>query len=465
MIDSVEGKKRSNEMQTSAVQTTAPDAEVADIAALALELTKANGAEDAKVEISRTESRSVTVRNGVPAERKFQLVSEVTITVFRDGRRASTATSDLSRSGLDAAIVAALSIAAVTARDEAAGPADEKHLASDIHDLDLCHPADVALDDMVESARRAEAAAYAVDKAIAATNGASVHVAHGVSLLATSRGFMGSTPWSMNAISATAVAAGERERQIGFWSDAARVYESLPSPDEIGKTAASRALGALNSRSVPTQTCPVLFEPMAAMGLLREFVAAASGDALYRTGSFLKDRAGTSLFPEDISVIEDPFVKRGMSSRCFDGDGISVSRRAVIDRGVLRGYFLGLYAARRLKMEPTGSGYGPHNLEVRSERSSTADDLRSMLSKLGRGLFVTDLVGGGVNRLNGDLSRAARGFWVEGGEIQFAVSGVTLASNLFDMFGGLRAIGGDRLARGGMTTGSWLIDEMKVGGL
>ncbi|WP_395062477.1 TldD/PmbA family protein [Paraburkholderia silvatlantica] len=452
-------------MQTSAAEVTTTDADVGDIATLALELAKANGADNAKVEVSRTEGRSVTVRGGVPAERKFQLVSEVAITVYRDGRRASTSTSDLSRDGLDAAIAAALHIAAVTARDEAAGPADEAQLASDFIDLDLCHPADVALDDMVESARRAEAAAYAVDKAIAATNGASVHTTSGVSILATSRGFMGRTPWSMNAISATAVAAGERERQIGFWSDAARNYESLPSPDEIGKTAASRALGALNSRSVPTQTCSVLFEPLAAMSLLREFVGAASGDALYRSGSFLKDRIGAALFPEDVSVFEDPFVKRGMSSRCFDGDGISVSRRTVIDRGVLKGYFLGLYAARRLKMNPTGSGYGPHNLEVRSEHSDATDGLQSMLSKLGRGLFVTDLVGGGVNRLNGDFSRAARGFWVEGGEIQFAVSGVTLASNLFAMFGGLRSIGGDKLTRGGMTTGSWLIDEMKVGGL
>jgi len=452
-------------MQTSAVEMTETDADVGDVAALALELAKANGAEDAKVEVSRTEGRSVMVRNGVPAERKFQLVSEVAITVFRDGRRASTSTSDLSRNGLDAAIAAALHIAAVTARDEAAGLADETQLAADFLDLDLCHPADVALDDMVETARRAESAAYAVDKAIAATNGASVHTTSGVSLLATSRGFMGRTPWSMHAISATAVAAGERERQIGIWSDAARVYEGLPRPDEIGKTAAARALGALNSRSIPTQTCSVLFEPMAAMGLLREFVGAASGDALYRTGSFLKDRVDVALFPEDISVIEDPFVKRGVSSRCFDGDGIPVSRRAVIDRGMLKGYFLGLYAARRLKMSPTGSGYGPHNLEVLSEHSLTTDDFHSMLSKLGRGLFVTDLVGGGVNRLNGDFSRAARGFWVEGGEIQFAVSGVTVASNLFAMFAGLRAIGNDKLTRGGITTGSWLVDEMKVGGL
>jgi len=452
-------------MQTSGVEMTATDADVGDIASLALELAKTAGAEEAKVEVSRTEARSVTVRNGVPAERKFQLVSEVSITVFRDGKRASTSTSDLSRNGLDAAVTAALHIAAVTACDEAAGLADAKQLASDFVDLDLFHLADVALDEMVESARRAESATYAVDKAIATTNGASVRTTSGVSILATSRGFMGRTPWSMHAISASAVAAGERERQIGFWSDAARIYEGLPSPDEIGKTAAARALGALNSRPVPTQTCSVLFEPMAAMGLLREFVGAASGNALYRSGSFLKDRVGTRLFPEDISVFEDPFVRRGMSSRCFDGDGISVSQRNVIERGVLKGYFLGLYAARRLKMNPTGSGYGPHNLEVRSERSLATDDFSSMLSKLGRGLLVTDLVGGGVNRLNGDFSRAARGFWVEGGQIQFAVSGVTLASNLFAMFGGLSAIGGDKLARGGITTGSWLIDEMKVGGL
>lgn len=452
-------------MQTSVVEATVTDADVGDIASLALELARAAGAEEAKVEVSRTEASSVTVRNGAPAERKFQLVSEVSITVFRDGKRASTSTSDPSRDGLDAAITAALHIAAVTARDEAAGLADAEQLASDFVDLDLFHPADVALDEMVESARRAESAAYAVNRAIATTNGASVHTTSGVSLLATSRGFVGRMPWSMHAISASAVAAGERERQIGFWSDAARTYEGLLGPDEIGKTAAQRALGALNSRPVSTQTCSVLFEPTAAMGLLREFIGAASGDALYRSGSFLKNRKGSELFPEDISIVEDPFVKRGMASRNYDGDGISVSPRNVVDRGVLTGYFLGLYSARRLGMAPTGNGHGPHNLEVRSERALATDDRSSMLSKLGRGLLVTDLVGGGVNRLNGDFSRAGRGFWVEGGEIQFAVSGVTLASNLSAIFGGLRAIGNDKLSRGGIDTGSWLIDEMKVGGL
>lgn len=452
-------------MQTSGVDVTANDADIEDSALQALELARIAGAQDAKVGVARTEARAVTVRDGAPAERSFHLASEISITVFRDGKRASTSTSDRSREGLQAAITAALHIASVATRDEAAGLADAEQLASDFVDLDLFHPAEVTLDEMVEFARRAESAAYATDKAIARTNGASVHTRSGVSVLATSRGFMARVPWSLHAISASAVAAGKDEQQIAFWSDEARAYESLSSPQEIGRAAATRALGALNSAPVRTQTCSVLFEPMVAMSFLREFVASASGSALYRTGSFLTDRLGTMLFPEDISVVEDPFVMRGIASRCFDGDGIAVSRRNVIDRGALTGYFLDLYAARRLKMKPTGSGYGAHNLEIRSERSLVTDDLKSMLSKLGRGLLVTDLVGGGVNRLNGDFSRAARGFWIEGGEIQCAVSGVTLASNLLSMFGGVRAIGSDRLTRWGMTTGSWLIDEMKIGGL
>lgn len=457
--------KRSKEMQTGGVETAVTEADARDVASLAIELAKAAGANDARVEVSRTEERSITVRNGVPSERKFQLLSEISVTVFRNGKKASTSTSDLSRDGLDAAVSAALHIAAVTARDDAAGLADASQLASKRVDLDLYHPADVALDEMVDLACRAESASYATDSAISTTNGASVQTTSGVSILATSRGFLERTPWSVHAISASAVASGERERQIGFWSDSNRVFAELLTPEVTGATAARRALSALESRAVPTQTCSVLFEPTAALGLVRDFVGAASGEALYRTGSFLAERVGAALFPDHVSVFEDPFVARGMASRCFDGDGIAVVPRNVIDRGVLGGYFLGLYAARRLGMTPTGSGSGPHNLEVRSEQSLPADDFYSMLLKLNRGLVVTDMVGGGVNWLNGDFSRAVKGFWVESGEIQFAVSGITIASNMLDMYNGLRALGADKLTRGGVTTGSWLIDEMKLGGL
>ncbi|WP_245965097.1 TldD/PmbA family protein [Trinickia dinghuensis] len=438
--------------------------ELGDTAALALELARAAGAEGARVEVAHSESRTAMVRNRVPSERSFRLASEISITVYRDGKRASTSSSDLSREGLENAVRAALDITNVTAADSAAGLADPLQLANVFPDLDLYHPFEATLDDMMSYAQRTEAAAFEHDSSIRTSNGASVQTVSGVSLLATSVGFSASAPWSVHSLSCAPVAAGANEKQIGFWSHSARAFDDLAKAEEVGGVAAKRAMDALDARQIPTQQCAVLFEPTAALGLLGELVSAASGDALYRTGSFLKDRLGASLFPEHIHVSEDPFLKRGMGSRCFDSDGIPGSRRMLVQDGRLQGYFLGLYAARRLGLQPTGNGYGPHNLEVRSTRTSDEDDFGRMLGKLNRGLVVTEMVGGGVNRLTGDFSRAAKGFWVENGAIQFPVTGVTLASNLMEMFGGLQAIGSDAITRGASTSGSWLIEAMKVGG-
>ncbi|MEK7912875.1 TldD/PmbA family protein [Burkholderia contaminans] len=430
----------------------------------ALDLARRAGADGVRVEIDHVESRTATVRNRVPAERSLRLSSAVSLVVYRNGRRGATTSSDLSADGLAGAVAAAIDIASVTDADAAAGLARADLLATDFIDLDLYHPLDLSLDDMLEDARRAEEAAFSTSPAIVTTNGASVGTSAGLSLLATSEGFGHSVPWSTHFLSCMPVAAGTGEKQMGFWSDGARAYADLDAPARIGTQAATRALALLGSTQVETQRCSVLFEPLAAMSLLGEFVNAASGDALYRTGSYLTHRLGTRIFADHIQVYEDPFVQKGMASRCFDSDGVAVSRRSVVEAGVLRGYFLGLYAARRLGMAPTGNGRGPHNLEVRSAKTANSDGIDTMLERLGRGLFVTEMAGGGVNRLTGDFSRAAKGFWVENGQISFPVTGITIASNLDAMFSGLLAVGADTATRGSFRTGSWLIDEMRIGG-
>jgi PmbA protein len=451
-------------MQDGGMQLRDMASDLEAAASRALDLAARAGADNARVELGQVESRKTTVRNRMPTERSLQLASSISLVVYRNGRRGATSSSDLSAEGIRRAVAAAMDIAAVTEVDPASGLARPDQLAKDFIDLDLYHPLDLSLDEMLDDARRAEEGAFSVSPAIVTSNGASVNTSAGVSLLATSGGFCRKTPWSSHFISCAPVATGTSEQKMGFWSHSARAYGDLDSPVQIGAKAAKRALALLDGRQIPTQTCPVLFEPMAAMSLLAEFVNAASGESLYRTGSYLTGRLDTRLFSEHVQVLEDPFVPRGMASRCFDADGIAVSRRSVVEDGMLRGYFLGLYSARRLSMAPTGNGWGPHNLEVRSKNTADAYGVEAMLARLDRGLLVTEMVGGGVNRLTGDFSRAAEGFWVENGQIRFPVTGITLASNLDAMFAGVLAVGADALTRGSFRTGSWLIDEMKIGG-
>lgn len=451
-------------MQVGGMKMDAEVAGLQDAAARALELARSGGAEGARVEAAHSESRMATVRNRLPTEQSFRLASEISITVFRGGRRASTKSSDLSPDGLENAVRAALDITNVTEIDEAAGLADAGQLAASFVDLDLYHPYEMTLRDMALVAARVEDAAFARDPSICVSNGASLHSLTGVSLLATSAGFCGQAPWSVHSISCAPIAVGKSGRQLGFWSHSTRAFADLQGPENIGTIAAQRAINLLNGRPIPTQQCAVLFEATAALGLLLELVNAASGDALYRGGSFLRDRLGTEVFPGHIQVCEDPFVRRAMASRCFDSDGIPGAKRAVVKDGCLEGYFLSLYAARRLGLQPTGNGYGPHNLRILSTQTEKDHDFSQMLKKLDRGLVVAEMAGGGVNRLTGDFSRAVKGFWVENGEIQFPVTGVTLASNLSDMFGEVQAIGSDVISQGGSSTGSWLIGGMKVGG-
>ena len=451
-------------MQANGLCVNAVVSGLQDAAATTLAIARDAGADDARVELSQSETRTATVRNQLPTEKSFRLASAISITVFRAGRRAATSSSDLTRGGLERAVLAALDIAAVTAPDPAAGVADADQLAQRIVNLDLHHQLDASFDELVSYAQRAEAAAFAFDRSIRGSHGAGISTASGVSLVATSRGFSGSMPWSVHSISCAPVASSDSEMQAGFWGDSARAFDDLPAPEHVGAVAARLAVGAMAAKQIPTQQCAVLFEPTAALDLLDEFVAAASGDALWRSGSFLADRLGERLFPEHVEIREDPYLKRAMASRCFDFDGIAGLQRDVIGGGCLQGYFLDLYAARRLGMQSTGNGYGAHNLEIRSARTEESDDFDAMLKKLNRGLLVTEMIGGGVNRLTGGFSRAAKGFWVEDGAIRFPVSGVTLASNLNDMFHGLQAIGSDALTRGSARSGTWLIEAMKVGG-
>jgi PmbA protein len=252
--------------------------------------------------------------------------------------------------------------------------------------------------------------------------------------------------------------------QRDAWYSSMRAPQDLAAPEAVGRYAAERALSRLKSRKIATCEVPVLFESSLASGLLGAYVQATSGGALYRKSSFLLDSLGKAVLPPHVDVFEDPDVPRGKGSAPFDDEGVLTRARTVVDAGVVQGYFLASYSARKLGMRTTGHAGGSQNLRLASRLTQPHDDLEAMLRKLGRGLFVIELMGQGVNYVTGDYSRGAAGFWVEGGRIAYPVHEVTIAGNLREMFKSIAAVGADAYTMGSRTLGSVLIERMKVAG-
>lgn len=248
------------------------------------------------------------------------------------------------------------------------------------------------------------------------------------------------------------------------WYSSKRAPQDLAKPEKIGRYAAERALARLSAKRLSTRRCPVLFEAPLAAGLLGAFVQAVSGGALYRKSTFLLDALGQAVFAPHVQIVEDPHIPGAMGSAPFDEEGVRTSRRELVRDGVVEGYFLSTYSARKLGMQTTGNAGGSHNLVMRSSLAKPTDTFKAMLRKLGTGLLVTELMGQGVNYVTGDYSRGASGYWVENGVIQHAVEEITIAGNLKQMFQQIVAIGNDTLVRGNKTVGSILIEEMTIAG-
>jgi len=291
-----------------------------------------------------------------------------------------------------------------------------------------------------------------------------VHVQQSHFVSANSRGFIGGYPYSGHTISVAPIAGKGAKMQRDDWYSSVRDPSKMAQPEAVGRYAAERALARLNARQLDTRTCPVLFEAPLAAGLLGAFVQATSGGALYRKSTFLLDTLGKAVFPSHIQVKEDPHVIGAVGSAPFDEEGVRTVARDVVKDGVLQGYFLSTYSARKLGMKTTGNAGGSHNLSLTSSRTKKNDDFVAMLKKMGTGLLVTELMGQGTNYVTGDYSRGASGYWVENGVIQYPVEEITIAGNMKDMFQAIVAIGADVLMRGTKQTGSILIEKMVVAG-
>lgn len=431
---------------------------------LALKEARQLGASEAEVGVSVDTGLSVTARMRDVETLEYHRDRGMGITVYRGKRKGSASTGDLSARAIAETVAKAYSIAGFTAEDPCAGLPDPDTLARDIPDLDLNHPWGIEPDAARDLAIACEAAALDVDARISNSEGATLSSHQGLRVFGNSLGFVAGYASTMHSLSCAVVGKQGEDMQRDYWYSSVRDHRDLESAASIGARAAKRTLERLGARQIPTAVVPVLFVPELARGLIGSFLGAIRGGSQYRRASFLLDIAGQQVFPDWFGCYERPHLLKALGSAPFDSEGVETRDRTLVDHGVVTGYVLSTYSARKLGLKTTGNAGGVHNLIVESGSSSGAHDFAALLKQMVRGLVVTELMGSGVNGVTGDYSRGAAGFWVENGELAYPVHEITIAGNLKDMFKHIVAVGSDVDARGGIRTGSILLESMTVAG-
>jgi PmbA protein len=402
----------------------------------------------------------VTVRRGEVETIEYNRDKGIGVTVYVGQQRGHASSSDFSPQAVRDTVDAALSIARFTAPDDCAGLPDLELIARAIPDLDLWHPWDLPVEQAIELAKRAEDAGFAVDKRISNSEGATASTQESQFVYGNSLGFLSGYPNSRHGIWCSLIAGKGDSMQRDDWYETARDPLDLAPPDVVGRRAGERAVNRVGARKIATMQGPVLFEAPIASSLLGHFVSAVSGGSLYRKSTFLLDSLGNQVFSPLVQIRDMPFVPKGLASSPFDEEGVATQTRDIVKDGVVQGYFLGSYSARKLGMKTTGNAGGNHNLVL----ADTGEDFQALLKKLDTGLLVTELMGQGVNPVTGDYSRGAAGFWVEKGTIAYPVQEITIAGNLKEMFLALVGIGNDVSRRGSRQCGSILVERMTIAG-
>ena len=426
----------------------------------ALEQARQQGATSAEAAASQGQGLSLNVRMGEIETIEHTRDRGLVVTVYLGQKMGSASTADYGSASVAEIVEAACNIARHIEDDVCNGLPAADDLATTFPDLDLYHPWRPTVDDVLDEALACEQAALDWDQQIENSEGASVSTHETLGVYGNSLEFLAENRKTRHGISCSVIGRGEGGMQRDYWYTSARRYEDLEAAAAVGKKAAQRAVQRLSSRRVPTDQVPVLFEAPVAASLLSHLVSAISGSALYRKASFLLDQLEQPVFPDWVRVHEQPLLPRAIGSAAFDGEGVQTRTRDIVSDGILTGYVLDSYSARRLGLRTTGNAGGVHNLTLGSGRKS----LDELVSDMGRGLLVTELIGFGVNAVTGDYSRGAAGFWVDQGEIQFPVDEITIAGNLKQMFKNFSDVGTDVDTRGNVRCGSILINEMTVAG-
>lgn len=431
-----------------------------ELVALAVETARKSGASASEAALSRSAGLDVNVRLGEVETIEHTRDHSLGVTVYFGHGKGSASSTDFRPSAVRETVEAACRIARHTAQDEFAGLADPERMAVDPPDLDLFHPWEITPDEAIALALEAETAARDHDPRITNSDGASVSKHDGDYVYGNSHGFLEGCSSSRNSLSCVVIAEDPSGMQRGYWYSTGRDPDRLEPASQIGVTAAERTVRRLGARKLDTRTAPVLYEADVARGVIGHLVAAVRGPNLYRKASFLVDRLGERVMADHLRIHEQPHLRGALASAAFDGEGVETAPRDLVTGGVLRGYVLDSYSARKLGVPTTGNAGGVHNLTVEPGSKT----FEALLAEMGTGLLVTDLMGMGINIVTGDYSRGAAGFWVEGGEIAWPVEEITIAGNLADMFLGIREVGADVDTRGSIRTGPLLVDRMTIAG-
>ena len=441
---------------------------------LALDLlskVKRGGATEADIIIADGETFSVQVRLGEVDRLTKAREKHLGLRVFVGKRSASTSTSDFSPDSLDQLVDETCTLAKAVVEDPVSGLPAKDQMAGEVPDFDLYDPTKLNTEQQIELAKRVEAAAMSTDERVTNSEGGDFDSSSGRVVLGNSHGFLGEYQSSSFSMSVSPIATdpvtGAMQRDS--WYDVRRKFAKLDSPEMVGLEAARRTVRKLGARKVATQRIPVVFDSETAGSLMGNLCSAVSGYALYKGASFLAGQLDKPLAPEYVTVYDDGRVVGGLGSRPFDGEGLPTRKTTVVERGVLKSYLLDTYSGRKLGLASTGNAsrsvgenpsVGPTNFYLAPGTKTVQDIIKTVK----QGLYVTDLIGFGINMVTGDYSRGAAGFWIEGGELAYPVEEITIAGNLKDMFAGIEMIGSDLVFRGRIASPTVKIAEMMVAG-
>ena len=436
------------------------EAELKSLVGAILHEAEHQGASAAEVSVTQDTGLSVTVRKGELETVEFNQDRGFGITVYFGQSKGSASTSDGSHAAIQETVSKASDIARYTQDDPCNGLADSNLMPTVLPELDLFHPVDLDTKMATELAEACEAEGLNYDKRVVNSDGAQASTQQSCRVYGNSHGFIGSSLATRHGISCMLIAEDDNGMQTDYWYTVNRDFDALEAPEAVGRIAAERTVARLSPQKVATGSFPVLFSAQMTTGLVGHLLGAISGGALYRKSSFLLDSLGTRVLSDHVSLIEEPLLPKRIGSAGFDGEGVATWEKFFVDRGVVEHYVLSSYSGRKLGMATTGNAGGVHNLTL-SGNTQAFDDL---LKTLGTGLYVTELMGQGVNGVTGDYSRGASGFWVEDGEIRYPVSEITIASNLKRMYLDIVAVGDDVDERSNVRTPSLLIGAMTLAG-